>query len=131
MPWTSRIDQSAKLIYTRVSGALTFGDAVAHRALLATDRGFDPTYSHVLDLRAVDRVDLTADDLKHLAANSILTAPAVQAIIVPNDALFGLGRMYDAYSFKRPQHEDIHVCRTLIDACARLGIDQLQGHEDQ
>lgn len=123
MPWTSRVDPAARLVYTRVSGTLRWDDAVAHRAALAADPRFEPTFHHVLDLSGVDRVDLTTPDVMDLAGDSILVAPARQAIVAPADVVFGISRMYDSYRQRSSDHEQIEVCRTLAEARARLALN--------
>lgn len=125
MSWTSIIDSHRRLIYTRVSENLTYSDAAAHRVALAGDPCFDPTFSHVLDLRAVTRVVLAAEDVRELASHSALAAPAKQFIVAPSDVAFGISRMYGVYRDDHPEHEHVSVCRTLAEACEGLGIEEL------
>jgi hypothetical protein len=123
MSWTSEIDTVRRLIRTRVSGLLSSEGAVAHRAELAADPRFDPTFCHFLDLREVDQIDLTAEEIMNLASRSVLSSPARQAIIATTDIMYGLARMYEAYREQHPHHEQIAVCRTLDEASAQLGVD--------
>jgi hypothetical protein len=123
LSWQSAIYPQRRLIYTRVTGPLTFKDANAHRAKLATDPSFDGRFAHVLDLRDVSEITLTADDTARLAELSVLRSPGRQAIVAPADKVFGTSRMYYAHRYGFRGHEDIDVCRSLHEACRRLGID--------
>ncbi|MGE5244367.1 MAG: hypothetical protein ACM3SQ_09085 [Betaproteobacteria bacterium] len=124
MAWTSEIDPPHRLIYTRVAGPLRFADAVAHRIALAADPRFDRAFCHVLDLEGVASIELTTDEVVRLAAHSVLSAPARQAIVASADVVFGVARMYDAYRESNPRRENIVVCRSMFEAYLRLGLDR-------
>lgn len=123
MPWTSEFDAVAGILYTRVSGALTFTEAVEHREQLAADPRFASSLRHLLDLRKVSQVALTSGELSTLANHSILSAPSRQAIVAIDDAVFGVSRMYDAYRSRATNHEEIAVCRSLQAAWDHLGVE--------
>ena len=122
MPWTTQIDPQRRLISTRATGVVDRQGAQNHRAQIVANPLFDSSFSQLIDLRAVERIDLSTDDIVRLASESILAAPARQAIVAPTDAMFGVSRMYYAYRCQDPNHADIVVCRTIGEAYARLGM---------
>ena len=53
------------------------------------DPDFDPNFSEIADLA------MSADDVRGLAQKDIFSPHSRRAIVVPNDNIFGLARMYE------------------------------------
>jgi hypothetical protein len=86
---------------------------------------FDRSFDHLVDLRAVDVCQLSADDLRTIAASSVLAATGRRAIIAAADATFGLSRMYQILREAAGGQETRRVFRTLDDALRWLGREGL------
>jgi len=61
------IDSSAGLVSSRTTGALTFGKIVNYVSSLKADPKFNPDFSELVDLRAVESVRLSAREAMMLA----------------------------------------------------------------
>ncbi len=97
MPTDYRIHRDRQLVISRAYGILTYAEACAHRRVMASDPGFDPTYAELLDGREIDRVEMSAEELSELAARSLFQPDARRAFVSHKPSVFGLFRMYEAY----------------------------------
>ena len=120
-----RIDPHRRLVYCRASGVLTVADVMQGRDALTRMLFFDRSFDQLVDLRAVDVSQLSADDLRTIAASSVLAATARRAIIAAADATFGLSRMYQILREVAGGQETRRVFRTLDDALRWLGREGL------
>ena len=77
------------------SGVFTLADAVSHMDRLSKDLDFDPSYSQIADFTQVTKIELSAQNIYHLAQRSIFSPQSRRAFIVPNDAAYGLARMFE------------------------------------
>jgi hypothetical protein len=120
-----RIDPHRRLVYSRASGVLTVTDVMQGRDVLTRMPFFDPSFDHLMDLRVVDVSQLSANDLRIIAASSVLTATARRAIVAAADGTFGLSRMYQILREAAGGRETRRVFRTLEDALRWLGREGL------
>ncbi|HYY72237.1 MAG TPA: hypothetical protein VE778_01465 [Candidatus Bathyarchaeia archaeon] len=63
----------------------------------------------------VTQFDVTADDVHRFAQSSVFSPVSRRAILMPNDAAFGLGRMYEILRGLEGE-KGIRVFRTLEEA---------------
>jgi hypothetical protein len=95
----------------------------AYRHLLAAP-GFDPGLPDLVDLRAVTRLEVTSNGLRHLIADFQLayrhTARRRVAIVAIDNATYGMARMYELLRGVDPP-EVIQVFRDHAAAMAWLG----------
>lgn len=103
------------MVLTTVWGVFTFADAVSHQRKLAKDSDFDPSFSQIADFTQVTQFDVTADDIHRFAQSSIFSPMSRRAILVPNEAAFGIGRMYEILRGLEGE-KGIRVLRTLEEA---------------
>jgi hypothetical protein len=115
MPAFYKIDKERRLVLTTVWGVFTFADAVSHQRKLAKDSDFDPSLSQIADFTQVTQFDVTADDIHRFAQSSIFSPMSRRAILVPNEAAFGIGRMYEILRGLEGE-KGIRVLRTLEEA---------------
>lgn len=90
----------------------------AYRELLAKP-DYEPTANDLVDLRGVERLDVSSEALQHLIS---LYSPVDQlghhtrlAIIAASDVTFGMSRMYEMLRGDEAP-EEIHVFRSYDDA---------------
>jgi len=115
MPAFYKIDKDRRLVLTTVWGVFTFADAVSHQRKLAEDPDFDPSFSQIADFTQATQFDVTADDVHRFAQSSIFSPVSRRAILMPNEAAFGLGRMYEILRGLEGE-KGIRVFRTLEEA---------------
>ncbi|HKD50273.1 MAG TPA: hypothetical protein VKB90_05730 [Candidatus Acidoferrum sp.] len=79
------------------------------------DPDFDPSFGEIADLTEVTQVEVSGDDIREIAQKNIFSPLSRRAIVVPNDVIFGLARMYEI--LRELQGESgIRVFRTLDEA---------------
>lgn len=95
MPEFYKIDKERRLVLTTGSGVVTLSDAVSHMNKLSKDPDFDPSFSQIVDFTHVTRIELSADDIRRLAQRTIFSPHSRRAFIAPDEAAFGIGRMFE------------------------------------
>jgi hypothetical protein len=95
MPAYYKIDKERRLVMTTASGVFTAADALAHQQKLRVDPDFDPSFSQLQDYTHVIRIELTPDDIRRLAQNSLFSPDSRRAILVTSDVAFGFARMFE------------------------------------
>lgn len=98
-----------------LSGELTFAEALAHQQNLSADPDFDPTFSHIADFTYATLTKISSDEMAQFAQRSIFSPAARRALILPNLADYGLGRMYETLRGLQGQ-TGVRAFRTLEDA---------------
>ena len=66
-PFDYSIDTAARVVSARFEGALTFGRIVHYASSLRADPRFSPAFSELVDLRGVESVHLTTDEIITIA----------------------------------------------------------------
>ncbi len=94
MPAFYKIDKENRLVMTTGSGILTLSDALAHQEKLQHDPDFDPAYAQLLDFSHVTKIEVTSEQMRRIAQNSVFSATSRRAILVSNDTAYGLARMF-------------------------------------
>ena len=94
MPVSFHIDKARRLVTSTASGFLTAVDVLAHQRKLLGDPDFDPTCSQIVDCTAVTGVDLSAEDVRAVAATTIFSAHSRRAVVVTTDEQYGFARMF-------------------------------------
>jgi hypothetical protein len=98
MPASYSIDPERKLITTRVWDTVTNDEVDRHNKALRSDPLFDPTYRQLADMSDVTLNMVTADSVQQTARDQYFTPGTRRALLVANDATFGLCRMYATYA---------------------------------
>jgi len=96
MPAHYKIDKERRLVMTTVFGVVTLADGLAHQEKLRKDPDFDPSFSQLMDFSHAAKIELTAEDVRTLAQQSIFSPDSRRAILVSGDLAFGLARMFEA-----------------------------------
>lgn len=115
MPSFYKIDKDRRLVLSTGWGAFTLADAVSHQRKLAQDRDCDPGFSQIADFTQVTQFDLTTDDMHRFAQSSVFSPVSRRAVLMPNEAAFGIGRMYEILRGLEGE-KGIRVFRTLEEA---------------
>jgi hypothetical protein len=97
MPASYQIDKARRLVISTASSFLTAADILAHQRRLLGDPDFDPTCSQIVDCTAVTGIDLSADDVRAVAATTIFSAHSRRAVLVTTDEQFGFASMFKMF----------------------------------
>jgi hypothetical protein len=121
MPATYRIDAARRLVLTRVWGVFTAEDLRNHFTSLAADPAFNPTFSQLVDLRDVAKVELDAPAIRRHALERLFDRRALRALVVSRSSHhYELARIYAAFAEYASQN--VHVFRDMHDAEEWLGL---------
>jgi hypothetical protein len=61
------------------------------------DPRFRPEMAELVDVTRVTGVEINGDELRIIAEQNMYSPESRRALLVSNDLLYGLGRMYEAY----------------------------------
>jgi hypothetical protein len=141
MPIDIRVDSAERVRYSLCTGVVTDADMVAAYERVVDDPAFDPTLNVLADTRGIERVEITAGNIRKLAERRarnerVLRGQARVAVVVSSDVVFGLARMYEVYRDPQSAQEGDQegdekrylVCRTMNEARQWLGLAEGPAH---
>jgi len=127
VPVKYRIDHQRRLILTWGVGTVLAQDMFEYQRTVWS-RPDVAGYCEVVDMTFAETIESpTAKNMRDLASLSAEMAESVAtgklAIVAPQQLVFGLGRMYEAYREMQPgTKKEMAVFRTLDEASVYLGI---------
>ncbi len=95
MPAFYKIERENRLVLSTASGTITPSDIFNHQEKLGCDPDFDPTYSQLVDVSHVTKIEVTTEDIRRLAQGNLFSPKSRRAILVSSDAAFGFARMFE------------------------------------
>lgn len=113
------IDKDRRLVVVKFEGSVTVQEIAKYVESLVAHPHFDPSFSEITDLRAVEHFDLQANDFLTLADQIdpfLLTAK--RAFVVQTSAQNQVARMH---KFLRP-HRTIEIFESVAQAEGWLGL---------
>lgn len=119
MPVKYRIVNELDLVWTTWDGVVTLEDGMQHNALLRADPDFHPAMRQLSDARGAESA-VSEPDIRGLARRSAFGPESRRAILVSDDALFGVSRMYES---RAQTAGEVRVFRSLSEALDWLEID--------
>ena len=121
-------DQNIRVATFR--GIIRDEDLLGTYGAVLADPSYDPSFHDLVDLTAVTSFDVSSEGVRQLAdgfrATDALGLHTRLAIVAPNDALFGMSRMYGILRDDAP--EEIQVFRNRTDATAWLAMAGVAPH---
>jgi len=117
MPAFFEIEKHHRLVITSASGVVTMAEALAHNQNLRKHPDFDPSFSQLIDLSDVTKIELNREDILTLAQDPILSDNSRRAILATGDLTFGLARMFEMFRESKGK-ETIRVFRNRDEARA-------------
>lgn len=127
LPAGYEIDESQRMIFSRAWDVVTAEDLHDHQGLLTRDPRFDPAFSQLWDLRAIDEVTVESATLRELAQSRSFASGARRALVAPSDVSYGLARMFQSLHDDAP--EKVRVFRDVAEARAWLGLEPAKEDE--
>ena len=104
----------------RLEGIVTLADGEDSPSYLLSNSEFEPSFSQLIDLRAVTKFQVTTEEIRSLTNVTVFDQGVRRAIVAPSDLSFGLARMYQ--SFAIDLGHEIEVFRDFYAACEWLRI---------
>ena len=115
MPFATSFHVDRRLMVTRAWGHITLDDMRAFRQELAARPEFDPTWAHVFDGGGAVQFDLSSEEIRHLAATSLLAPRARRALVATDPAIFDRFRIYGTLFELQVDGSAVGVFTTLED----------------
>ncbi len=127
MPCRYVIDKDRRLVVTTAWDCVTFADAKQHQEQLNADPTFNRNFNQLIDATAVTQVDASSEEIRILAARSIFSPTSRRAIVANQPAIFGIGRMLQAYFNMTVGGEQVNVFYGRDEALKWLGTPDFEG----
>jgi hypothetical protein len=95
MPASHVVEVADRLVYTTITGVVTFDEVLQQIAALKADPDFNPDFNEIVDMSGASDVRLGYDEFKRIEELDPFSATSRRAIVVPtNPAVYGVSRMY-------------------------------------
>jgi hypothetical protein len=115
MPTFFKIFRERRLVMSAVSGVVTIADALAHRENLRKHPDFDPSFSQLVDLSNVTKIEFSHEDVVTFAQDTIFSLNSRRAALATCDIAYGLARMFEMHREAKGE-EGLRVFRNLDEA---------------
>jgi len=125
MPLRYVIDKGRRLVHTTGWDRLTFAQTEAYRDQLLNDPDFDPEFNQLVDLTALTGLGMSVEETKQIASGTGFSASSRRAFVAPDPAVFGMSRLFGAYSEMSKTGSRIQVFPDLSSALKWLGLETL------
>jgi hypothetical protein len=96
-------DHARRIVRARGSGVLRAADLSEYYGRLQADPSFDPRYRSLGDLREVERIDISANELAVSASLPVYARGTKRALVATRDSVFGMLRAYASYNARMGQ----------------------------
>jgi len=115
MPASVKVDPSKKLFIIRMEGKITADDLKKLARNLKNHPQFNPTFDRLIDLSAIEKMEISSEVVRQLAVSSETTFDdsSRRAIVASSDFMYGISRMYQTITNRLKQ---TRVFRTIEEA---------------
>jgi hypothetical protein len=120
MPAGYTIDLERSLVLSRGWGVLTDRELLVHVRALTADPHFARNFCQLGDLRDVTDVQITAATIREMVRMNPFWAGARRALVVTNDVVYGMARMYQILRDESP--DELEIFRKMDGALQWLGL---------
>jgi hypothetical protein len=114
-----RVDTANAIVFSEAHGRLTGDDLLDFQKRLREDPDFSGDSRHLLDLRDLDRIDVSMAVIRRLAAGHVFQRGSRQAYVVTSNQAFALARVFRALAAE--SSGDLEIFRDLEQAREWLG----------
>lgn len=101
MPIDYQIDPARRLVVNTATGHVSGAELLGAQRSMVHDPDFDSSFSQILDLSALTSVDVTAEQIRSIAALTAFSPTSRRAHVVTDPVQYGLLRMFQAYAGDR------------------------------
>ena len=127
MPLKHKIISDLKMVYVRGTGKVTADEIMTTGARIFTDSEWVNGFNIILDYREITELHVKTEDVKKIVAqdkrNEHLFNQSKCAIVAGSDLVFGLSRMWEAFS--EDTKIETMVFRNIEDSLRWLGMDEI------
>jgi len=120
MPVGYIIDTARSLVLSRAWGVLQHSELLRHARALGTDPLFRPGLNQTVDFRDVTEIQVTSATVREMVHLSPFGKGSRRALLVNNDVVFGLTRMYQILMEQAP--DEVAIFRDEDVALKWLGV---------
>lgn len=121
MPVSHHVDPARRSVFTTFEGTVTDADLAEHLAALTADGDLDPAYDHLVDARGITELRISTNAVRGATQVNPFSAGARLAVVVSDDAAYGMARMAVALS-SRDEGRAL-ITRDLAEARRWLGLE--------
>lgn len=125
MPLSYVIYPQVRLVLTTGTGTVTFPESRAHQDRLLADPDFDPSFDQLVDLTAVTRFEVSADQARDIAQRLLFSPHSKRAIVATAPAVYGMGRVIEVRHGFASEHSQARSFYEMAAALEWLGLDRL------
>ena len=101
-------------------GVLTDDELLTHARTLTVDPRFHPHFAQLVDFLGLTDVQVTSTGIQELAAINPFGEGARRALVVPQGAAYGYGRMYQIV--RKDVHDELEIFHDVDSALGWLGF---------
>jgi hypothetical protein len=123
MPFDYVVHKEHRLVISTGAGVVTWEEIKARQDQTRTDPDFNPEYDQIVDLRAVTGFDMSTEQTRTLASRSIFSSKSKRAFIAASPGVFGVGRMWEAFTEFSRNPSQIQVFYDVSSALQWLGFE--------
>jgi hypothetical protein len=116
------IDTYTRSIRIAYSGAVSVAEMYEGRRQMMADPAFDRSFSHLVDTRGVETIEMNGFTIKQFAQEQVLGGGARRAIVIPRVHDAGLARMFQIYRELAGGAEEIEIFTDIEAARKWLGL---------
>ena len=120
MPVGYIIDTPRSMVLSRAWGVLQDSELLRHARALGTDPLFRPGFNQIVDFRDVTEIQVTSATVREMVHLSPFGKGSRRALLVNNDVVFGLTRMYQILMEQAP--DEVAIFRDEDVALKWLGV---------
>ena len=119
------IDREHRLVVVIGSGIVSAADIKALIEQGPQDPDFNADFDEFVDLRAVTGFELSGDQVRMLAGYKLFSPKSRRAFLAKDPHVFGVGRMWEAYTEFSHDTTQVRVFYELAPALAWLELESL------
>jgi hypothetical protein len=119
------IYKELRLVISTASDSVSFADIKSHQDQLSNDPDFDPQFNQFIDTTAVTVLDISTQEAIVVAQRKIFSRTSRRAFVAPTPAVFGLGRLMEAYNEMSDAKSQVCVFYDTHSALKWLGLESL------
>lgn len=116
------IETKERCIRIVFSGAVSVAEMYEGRRQMMADPDFDRSFSHLVDVRAVETIEMNGYTIKEFAQEQVLAGGARRAIVISRSHDVGLARMFQIYRELAGGREAIEIFTDMRAARKWLGL---------
>lgn len=125
MPFGYVVYKDLRLVVSTGLNHVSWTEIKACQDQTKTDPNFNPEFDQIVDLRATTSFEMTSEQARVLARRMIFSFSSKRAFVASRPAIFGMGRMWEAYTELSDNPSQIHVFYDLSLALKWLRLQAL------